>query len=151
MHTSIWHVHAATSLIGCTALVLTVTVTVTGVAHAQPQRDLGRQVLGAGDGWGSAEGGTAGGSAADASHVRTVTTWAGFKAALKDGGDAVEPHTSMSSGFPWQDQRFAEYRNTGPGAVTSVPANRPQLTAEQARSATRAACLGDGEPWDEEG
>ncbi|MDX2692842.1 pectate lyase family protein [Streptomyces ipomoeae] len=85
MRSSLWHAHVMTSVLGCTTLVLGVTGT--GVAHAQP-RDLGRQVLGAGDGWGSAEGGTTGGSAADAEHVYTVTTWAEFKAALKDGGDA---------------------------------------------------------------
>jgi pectinesterase len=55
----------------------------------------------------------------------------------------------MSDAFPWQDQRFAEYRNTGPGAVVTVPGNRPQLTAEQAASATRADWLGDWRPWKE--
>ena len=52
------------------------------------QRDLGRQVLAADDGWASEGAGTTGGSAADAEHVYTVTTWAQFKAALKDGGNA---------------------------------------------------------------
>ncbi|MEH0582418.1 polysaccharide lyase family 1 protein [Streptomyces sp. B21-108] len=79
---------------GCTALVLSVT----GTASAQPQsqsqashsasRDLGRQVLGVKDGWGSYGTGTTGGSAADAAHVYTVTTWAEFKAALAAGGTA---------------------------------------------------------------
>ncbi|MFF6784206.1 polysaccharide lyase family 1 protein [Streptomyces sp. NPDC012510] len=85
MRSRIWQVHATTAIVGCTALVLGVTGT--GVAQSHG-RDLGRQVLGAGDGWGSAEGGTTGGSAADAEHVYTVTDWAQFKAALKDGGDA---------------------------------------------------------------
>jgi pectinesterase len=67
---------------------------------------------------------------------------------LGRGIDAVAPYTTMSSGFPWQDQRFAEYRNTGPGAVVSVPENRPQLTAVQAASATREAYLGDWTPWE---
>jgi pectinesterase len=53
----------------------------------------------------------------------------------------------MSDAYPWQSQRFAEYRNTGPGAVITVPENRPQLTREQAESATRAAYLGDWTPW----
>ena len=64
------------------------------------------------------------------------------------GIDAVAPYTNMSSGFPWQDQRFAEYRNTGPGAVVSVPENRPQLTAAEAASAIREAYLGDWTPWE---
>ncbi|GAA2916700.1 hypothetical protein GCM10011428_35420 [Streptomyces violaceus] len=55
----------------------------------------------------------------------------------------------MSDSYPWQRQRFAEYRNSGPGATITVPANRPQLTSQQARSATRAAYLGDWEPWKE--
>ncbi|WP_416983949.1 pectinesterase family protein [Streptomyces sp. T028] len=68
-------------------------------------------------------------------------TWIG------PGIDAVAPYTNMSASFPWQNQRFAEYRNTGPGAEITVPENRPQLTDEQAESATRAAHLGDWEPW----
>ncbi|MGW0581697.1 pectinesterase family protein [Streptomyces sp. NPDC002920] len=66
---------------------------------------------------------------------------------LGPGIDAVAPYTNMSASFPWQDQRFAEYRNTGPGAEITVLENRPQLTDEQAESATRAAYLGDWEPW----
>ncbi|WP_405769653.1 pectinesterase family protein [Streptomyces sp. NBC_00080] len=66
---------------------------------------------------------------------------------LDAGIDAVAPYTNMSASFPWQSQRFAEYRNTGPGARITVPENRPQLTPEQARSATRGAYLGDWEPW----
>ncbi|MEU0243783.1 pectinesterase family protein [Streptomyces sp. NPDC006235] len=68
---------------------------------------------------------------------------------LGPGIDAVAPYANMSDSYPWQAQRFAEYRNTGPGADISVPANRPQLTSRQARSATRAAWLGDWEPWKE--
>lgn len=76
----------AAVLLGCTALVLTVTGP--AAQAAAPARDLGHQTLAAGDGWGSDAGGTTGGSAADADHVYTVTTWAEFKAALKDGGSA---------------------------------------------------------------
>ncbi|CAL9399635.1 hypothetical protein SUDANB60_01416 [Streptomyces sp. enrichment culture] len=65
---------------------------------------------------------------------------------LGAGIDAVAPYTNMSSGYPWQDQRFAEYRNTGPGAVITVPANRPQLTPAQAAAHTRQAWLGDWRP-----
>ncbi|MEW2572795.1 pectate lyase [Streptomyces sp. NPDC047070] len=85
-----WHVHAITVFAGCTALALGATAT---VAHAQAGqaaqvRDLGREVLAAGDGWGAEGAGTTGGSAADAAHVYTVTTWDAFKAALQAGGDA---------------------------------------------------------------
>jgi len=48
-------------------------------------RDLGREVLGARDGWAAAEGGTTGGAAADDAHVFTVRTWHEFREAL--GGD----------------------------------------------------------------
>ncbi|MGW3307919.1 pectinesterase family protein [Streptomyces sp. NPDC001073] len=65
---------------------------------------------------------------------------------LGAGIDAVAPYTNMSDTYPWQSQRFAEYRNTGPGAVISVPENRPQLTPVQAESATREAYLGDWTP-----
>ncbi|MEU5593505.1 pectinesterase family protein [Streptomyces sp. NPDC020298] len=68
---------------------------------------------------------------------------------LGPGIDAVAPYTNMSATYPWQSQRFAEYRNAGPGAEATVPENRPQLTDEQARSATREAYLGDWTPWRE--
>ncbi|GAA3793073.1 pectinesterase family protein [Streptomyces coacervatus] len=68
---------------------------------------------------------------------------------LGTGIDAVVPYTNMSDTYPWQRQRFAEYRNTGPGAVITVPENRPQLTDSEAESATRAAYLGDWTPWQE--
>ncbi|MFD4597670.1 pectinesterase family protein [Streptomyces sp. NPDC058464] len=68
---------------------------------------------------------------------------------LGPGIDAVAPYTNMSDAFPWQSQRFAEYRNSGPGAAITVPGNRPQLTAEQAGSATRETFLGDWTPWKE--
>jgi pectinesterase len=66
---------------------------------------------------------------------------------LDAGIDAVAPYATMSAAYPWQSQRFAEYRDTGPGAVISVPENRPQLTDTQAESATREAYLGDWTPW----
>jgi len=68
---------------------------------------------------------------------------------LGPGIDAVAPYTNMSDAYPWQNQRFAEYRNTGPGAAITVPENRPQLTASEAESATREAYLGDWTPWKE--
>lgn len=66
---------------------------------------------------------------------------------LGPGIDAVAPYADMSAGHPWQNQRFAEYRDTGPGAVVTVSENRPQLTSAQAESATPAAYLGDWAPW----
>jgi pectinesterase len=64
-------------------------------------------------------------------------TWIG------PGIDPVAPYTNMRDAYPWQSMRFAEYRNTGPGAVITVPGNRPQLTAGEAPSHTPAAYLGD--------
>jgi pectinesterase len=46
--------------------------------------------------------------------------------------------------WPWEDARFAEYRNYGPGAL--VTPDRPQLSAAEARSYTAAAFLGDWTP-----
>ena len=71
------------------------------------------------------------------------------EARLGPGIDAVAPYTNMSDAYPWQSQRFAEYRNTGPGARITVPANRPQLAHAEAASATREAYLGDWTPWRE--
>ncbi len=42
--------------------------------------------------------------------------------------------------FPWQDARFYEYQNTGPGSA--VNAAVPQLTAAQAAQYTVASYLG---------
>ncbi|MFI8168762.1 polysaccharide lyase family 1 protein [Streptomyces sp. NPDC085931] len=80
------HDHAirAAVLVGCTALVLTLTGT---GAQAGP-RDAARQTLAASDGWGSYGAGTTGGAAADPAHVHTVTTWEQFRAALAAGGTA---------------------------------------------------------------
>ncbi|MFJ5778438.1 pectinesterase family protein [Streptomyces sp. NPDC093094] len=65
---------------------------------------------------------------------------------LAAGIDAVAPYTDMSGSHPWQRQRFAEYRNTGPGALVSVPGNRPQLTSAEAALHTRDTYLGDWRP-----
>ncbi|MFF3496963.1 pectinesterase family protein [Streptomyces sp. NPDC002795] len=65
---------------------------------------------------------------------------------LGAGIDAAAPYANMSDSFPWQNQRFVEYHNTGPGAATAAPANRPQLTRLEAESATRATYLGDWRP-----
>ncbi|MEU1404745.1 pectinesterase family protein [Streptomyces sp. NPDC005728] len=65
---------------------------------------------------------------------------------LGPGIDAAAPYTDMSATYPWQNQRFAEYRNAGPGAVITVPADRPQLTDTEAGLHTPAAYLGDWHP-----
>ncbi|MGW4102357.1 pectate lyase family protein [Streptomyces sp. NPDC004976] len=87
-----WHGHAivrAASLAGCTALVLALTGP-GAQAHSPSHhhRDAARQTLPAGDGWASHGTGTTGGATADREHVHTVSTWAEFRAALADGGDA---------------------------------------------------------------
>lgn len=46
--------------------------------------------------------------------------------------------------FPWQDARFYEYQNTGPGSAAA--ADVPQLTAAQAANYTVAAYLGNWRP-----
>ncbi|MFP3990445.1 pectinesterase family protein [Streptomyces sp. E11-3] len=65
---------------------------------------------------------------------------------LDAGIDAVTPYTNMRDAYPWQEQRFAEYANKGPGAEISVPANRPQLSDGAAREHTRGRYLGDWRP-----
>ncbi|MET9389398.1 pectinesterase family protein [Streptomyces sp. NPDC006624] len=65
---------------------------------------------------------------------------------LGAGIDAVAPYANMSGAHPWQSMRFAEYRNTGPGATVTVPENRPQLTPAEARLHTKEAYLGDWRP-----
>ncbi|MEU0383996.1 pectinesterase family protein [Streptomyces chartreusis] len=62
------------------------------------------------------------------------------------GIDAVAPYTNMREAYPWQSMRFAEYRNTGPGAAVSVPENRPRLSRAQAALHTRETYLGDWRP-----
>jgi pectinesterase len=46
--------------------------------------------------------------------------------------------------WPWQEARFAEFHNRGPGAL--VTPDRPQLTREQAAGLTIADFLGDWSP-----
>ncbi|GAA0691853.1 hypothetical protein GCM10010193_53010 [Kitasatospora atroaurantiaca] len=78
------------------------------------------------------------------------------------GGDAtLDPQTTVRNstlskavrstpwsdmgGFSWKDDRFAEYRNTGPGAGTAST-NRPQLTDAQASGQEIADWLGNWTP-----
>lgn len=59
---------------------------------------------------------------------------------------ASSPWLSWTSpAFPWQNARFAEYANQGPGAGTGP--DRPQLTAEQAAAQTPAAVLAGQDAW----
>ncbi|MET9435785.1 pectinesterase family protein [Streptomyces sp. NPDC006551] len=67
--------------------------------------------------------------------VRQSTLGAGVKAA---------PWTDMG-GFSWREDRFAEYRNTGPGAG-AAHRDRPQLTDAQAAEQENADWLGDWTP-----
>ncbi|MFI7387679.1 polysaccharide lyase family 1 protein [Streptomyces sp. NPDC049813] len=85
MSTSKCHARIIAGVVGCTALALAVTTTGPAQAHG---RDLARRTLPARDGWASATTGTTGGAAATRDRVFTVTTWAGFKAALAVGGTA---------------------------------------------------------------
>ncbi|MFE0876430.1 pectinesterase family protein [Streptomyces smyrnaeus] len=60
-------------------------------------------------------------------------------AAIKDS-----PWTDMS-GFPWQEARFTEYRNYGPGAT--VTADRPQMSADEAARHTVTDYLAGPDDW----
>ncbi|MFC6087334.1 pectinesterase family protein, partial [Sphaerisporangium aureirubrum] len=65
---------------------------------------------------------------------------------LGDAINPIAPYVDMSSGYHWQDARFGEYRNFGPGAEVPLPENRPQLTPEQAAERTARTHLGDWRP-----
>ncbi|MGI5192815.1 pectinesterase family protein [Streptomyces sp. CA-288835] len=54
------------------------------------------------------------------------------------------PWTDMS-GFSWKDDRFAEYKNTGPGSG-SASGDRPQLSDAQAADQEIGDWLGDWKP-----
>jgi pectinesterase len=54
------------------------------------------------------------------------------------------PWTDMS-GFSWKNDRFAEYKNTGPGSDTASP-DRLQLTDTQATNQEVSDWLGDWTP-----
>ena len=56
----------------------------------------------------------------------------------------ASPWSDMS-GFSWRDARFFEYRNTGPGST--VTADRPQLTDDQAAAFTPSAYLTGADGW----
>ncbi|UYQ65832.1 polysaccharide lyase family 1 protein [Streptomyces peucetius] len=85
---------AVKAVLGCTALVLSVTATAEAAPHQDRDRDrdrdreVARRTLPAHDGWASLGTGTTGGADADRAHVHTVTTWEEFRAALAADGDA---------------------------------------------------------------
>lgn len=70
------------------------------------------------------------------------------QATIRDSklGAAVKtaPWTDMG-GFSWKDDRFAEYKNTGPGAG-GPDGDRPHLTDAQAADQETADWLGDWKP-----
>ncbi|WP_374116132.1 hypothetical protein [Streptomyces sp. CoH27] len=49
------------------------------------------------------------------------------------------------SGFSWKDDRFAEYKNTGPGSG-AASSDRPQLTEAQAAEQEVSDWLGGWVP-----
>ncbi|MEU4603435.1 pectinesterase family protein [Kribbella sp. NPDC023972] len=61
------------------------------------------------------------------------------------GAHIGTPAWTDMSGWSWRDARFAEYRNTGPGAATGD--GRPQLTPEEAAAANRSAWLAGSDGW----
>ena len=73
------------------ALMVTLAPAGTAAAHGGG-KDLGREVLGANDGWAAAEGGTTGGSAAAPANAVHVDTWEEFRAAL--GGEQARGDTT---------------------------------------------------------
>ncbi|WP_328772523.1 pectate lyase family protein [Streptomyces sp. NBC_00286] len=144
MRTRNWHAHAITAVIGCTALVLSVTGP---TAQAKP-RDFARETLAAGDGWGSEGAGTTGGAAADAEHVYTVTTWAEFKQALADGGNApkiikvkgmIDAVSEGCEAFVAQGYDLQQYLKDYDPAVwgNDRPASGPQEDARVASAANQ--------------
>ncbi|MFE6283817.1 polysaccharide lyase family 1 protein [Streptomyces sp. NPDC057877] len=142
-----WHGHArAAALVGCTALVLSLTGT---AAQAGGGGDLGRQVLGAHDGWAAEGTGTTGGAAAE--RVHTVTTWEEFRAALEAGGtapriikvkgtiDAVSQgcEAFAAEGYDF-DQYLADYDPAVWGHDTPVTGTQEDLRAASAANQNRA-------------
>ena len=61
---------------------------------------------------------------------------------------ADDPWTDMS-GWPWQEARFHEYDNTGPGAGNGP--ERPQMSDEEAENHTPDAYLAGEDGWQPQG
>ncbi|MEU1211965.1 pectinesterase family protein [Streptomyces sp. NPDC005790] len=67
-----------------------------------------------------------------------------FRGTVLSAAVKSAPWTDMS-GFSWKDDRFAEYRNTGPGAG-SASSDRPQLSDSQAAQQETADWLAGWTP-----
>ncbi|WP_299538397.1 pectinesterase family protein [uncultured Streptomyces sp.] len=74
----------------------------------------------------------------------TLDPMATFRGTTLSSAVKAAPWTDMS-GFSWKDDRFAEYRNTGPGAG-SASGDRPQLSDAQAAEQETADWLADWTP-----
>ncbi|NGN67019.1 pectate lyase [Streptomyces sp. A7024] len=71
----------------CCAAVAALTATTAAADVEDRGRDVARQTLAPGDGWGASGPGVTGGAKADAAHVHTVRNREELAAALRDGGD----------------------------------------------------------------
>ncbi|MGW1817266.1 pectinesterase family protein [Streptomyces sp. NPDC002125] len=67
-----------------------------------------------------------------------------FRGTVLSSAIKSAPWTDMS-GFSWKDDRFAEYKNTGPGSG-AASSNRPQLTDSQAADQETADWLAGWTP-----
>lgn len=74
----------------------------------------------------------------------TLDPMATFRGTTLSSAIRSAPWTDMS-GFSWKDDRFAEYRNAGPGSG-SASSNRPQLTDAQAAEQETADWLAGWTP-----
>ena len=65
------------------------------------------------------------------------------------GDHVATPAWSDMSGWPWREDFLREYGNTGPGALQpgQDPADRPQLTDEEAAVHTRETYLSGDDDW----
>ncbi|XUL87312.1 pectate lyase family protein [Streptomyces galilaeus] len=144
MRTFACHGRVIASLVGCTALALALTGT---TAQAHP-RSLGRETLGAGDGWASYGTGTSGGAAATPDHVYTVTNWADFKAALAAGGIApkvirvkgtIDANAEGCDSFAAPGYDFAQYLATYDPAVWGYDQNLDNEPADSPEGLRRVS------------
>ncbi|MET7682916.1 pectate lyase [Streptomyces sp. NPDC005423] len=129
---------------GCTVLTLAAT---TATAQAHP-RDPARGTLGAGDGWASYGTGTTGGASAAPEHIYTVTDWAGFKAALADGGTApkiikvkgtIDAEAEGCDSFAAPGYDFAQYLATYDPAVWGYDQNLDDEPADSPEGLRRVS------------
>lgn len=74
----------------------------------------------------------------------TLSPQATFRESVLSSAVKSTPWTDMS-GFSWKADRFAEFRNTGPGAGPAHT-DRPHLTATEAAAQDTAHWLGDWTP-----